>query len=203
MPRRRVRASSPFVGAPHRLLERWLRLARAAGVAEPEAMVLATADRRGTPSARVVLLRGLDASGLVFFTNYRSRKGRELSARPRAAAVLYWEPIGRQVRIEGVVRRLGAAASDAYFARRPRAAQLAAWASPQSRVIADERTLLRRYAAVQGRFHGRAVPRPPHWGGFRLEPRAFEFWRNRPHRLHDRLRHTRRGRVWTVRRLAP
>ena len=203
MPRRKVRAAPPPAGAPHRLLERWLRLARGAGVTEPEAMVLATADRRGTPSARLVLLRGLDRTGLVFFTNYRSRKGRELSARPRAAAVFYWEPIGRQVRIEGVVRRLGAAASDAYFARRPRAAQLAAWASPQSRVIADRPSLLHRYAAVQKRYRGRAVPRPPYWGGFRLEPRAFEFWRNRPHRLHDRLRHTRRGRAWTVRRLAP
>ena len=165
--------------------------------------MLATTNRHGNPSARFVLLRGLDADGLVFFTNYRSRKGRELATRPRAAAVFYWNAIGRQVRVEGRVRRLDAEASDQYFARRPRGAQLAAWASPQSRVIPDPGALLRRYRQAEIRYRGRLVPRPSHWGGFRLEPRSFEFWRNRRHRLHERLLHTRRGDAWVVTRLAP
>jgi len=204
MPRRPLRASAPAADTPpYRLLRRWLRLAHRAGIAEPEAMVLATADRRGSPSARVVLLRGLDPSGLVFFTNYRSRKGRELSARPRAAVVFYWHAIGRQVRAEGPVTRLDSPASDLYFAARPRAARLAAWASPQSRTIPDRGLIERRFRAIRARFRDRDVPRPPHWGGFRLEPRSYEFWRNRPHRLHDRLRYTRRAGTWTVARLAP
>ena len=197
------RAGRAAAAHPYGLLRRQLGEARRAGIQEPEAMVLATADRRGNPSARFVLLRGIDAEGLVFFTNYRSRKGSELAARPRAAVAFYWGAIGRQVRVEGRVRRLDSGASDRYFASRPRAARLAAWASPQSRVIPDGRTLMRRYRQIEARFRGREVPRPPHWGGYRIEPRTFEFWRNRAHRLHERVRYTRRGDGWVTERLAP
>ena len=170
---------------------------------EPEAMTLATTGPRGRPSARVVLLRGLDQRGLVFFTNYRSRKGRDLARQPSAALVFYWPALGRQVRVEGRVTRLPAEESDVYFASRPRAARLAAWASNQSSPIADREALRRSYAAVQARFRGRDVPRPPHWGGYRLVPRVFEFWRSGPHRLHERLRFARGPRGWKVTRLAP
>ncbi len=188
---------------PLQTLVLWLRRAHKAGVPEPDAMTLATAARGGRPSARVVLLRGVDQRGLVFFTNYRSCKGRELVANPRAALVFYWGPIARQVRVEGRVRRLAAAESDLYFDSRPRGARLAAWASEQSTIIPSREHLLRRYRDVQRRFRDRRVPRPPHWGGFRLEPEAIEFWRSRPHRLHDRLRFERRPKGWRVVRLAP
>jgi pyridoxamine 5'-phosphate oxidase len=166
-------------------------------------MVLATVGRRGHPSARFVLVRGIDPRGLVFFTNYESRKGRELEGHSKAALVFYWSAISRQVRVEGTVRRVSAAESDLYFASRPRGAQLAAWASPQSRVIPSRSYLLRRFQALGRRFKGREVPRPPHWGGFRLEPVAFEFWRSRRYRLHERVRYERRPRGWRLSRLAP
>jgi pyridoxamine 5'-phosphate oxidase len=166
-------------------------------------MVLATTGGRGRPAARWVLLRGLDEGGLVFFTNYRSRKGRELARTPYAAAVFYWAALQKQVRVEGRVVRLGAQESDGYFARRPRDARLAAWASEQSRPLRDRATLSRRFLAMRRRFRGRDVPRPAHWGGFRLVPDAFEFWQNRPHRLHERMRFERGPRGWRVTLLAP
>ena len=184
-------------------LERWLRRARRAGLPEPEAMALATADARGRPSVRMVLLRGLDARGLVFFTNYRSRKGAELQRRPHAAVVLYWARLARQVRVEGRVRKLSDRESDAYFASRPRGARLAAWASDQSRAIRSRDALLARYLDLRRRFRGRDVPRPPHWGGYRIEPRAIEFWAGRPHRLHERRLYTRRPGGWRLELLAP
>jgi pyridoxamine 5'-phosphate oxidase len=184
-------------------LVRWLRKARRAGVHEPDAMTLATANRAGRPSARMVLLRGLDARGLTFFTNYRSRKGADLAANPRAAAVFYWPVLGCQVRVEGRVTRLAPEDSDRYFASRPRQARLAAAASDQSRPIRDRATLLARYRVLARRYAGGEVPRPPHWGGFRLSPDAIEFWRSRPYRLHDRIRYERGARAWKTVRLAP
>jgi len=151
----------------------------------------------------MVLLRGVDARGLLFFTNYGSRKGRELAHRPWAAVAFYWPQLHRQVRVEGRVRRLSAAESDAYFASRPREARLAAWASDQSKPLPSRAVLMARYRAARSRFTGGAVPRPPYWGGFLLVPDAFEFWAGRPHRLHDRVRYTRRAGRWRRERLAP
>jgi pyridoxamine 5'-phosphate oxidase len=184
-------------------LVRWLRKARQAGVHEPDAMTLATASRRGRPSARMVLLRGLDARGLTFFTNYGSRKGVDLAANPRAAVVFYWQTLGCQIRVEGRVTRLSPRDSDRYFASRPRQAQLAAAASNQSGPIRDRAALLARFRALTRRYAGREVPRPLHWGGFRLKPDAFEFWHSRPYRLHDRIRYERSARSWKSARLAP
>ena len=182
---------------------RWFRAARAAGLPEPHAMSLATATPEGRPSARMVLLKGFDRRGFVFFTNYRSRKGRELEANPRGALVLYWPPLHRQVRIEGRVRRVDEAESDAYFAIRPRGSQLGAAVSPQSRVIPDRRLLERALVALERRLRGAPVPRPAGWGGYRLVPERIEFWEQRANRLHDRLRYRRSRGAWIRERLAP
>lgn len=182
---------------------RWFEEAVRAQLAEPHAMTLATADAEGVPSARVVLLRGWDEHGFVFFTNYGSRKSRELTARPRAALVFYWAALERQVRIDGAVERLAVAASDAYFARRPRGHRVSAWASPQSEPIADRATLERAVADVEARFAGIDVPRPAFWGGFRVVPERVEFWQGRPNRVHDRLAYARTSDGWTRARLAP
>lgn len=181
-------------------LAAWLDEAAAAGVYEPNALSLATAG----PSVRTVLLKGVD-SGLVFFTNYESAKATELAADGRAAASLTWPTLGRQVRVRGGVEQTSAQESDDYFATRPRGSQLAAWASPQSRVVADRAALDGLYAAAAARFpEPMAVPRPPHWGGYRLTPDEVEFWSRRDNRMHDRLRFTRRGAGgWHVDRLAP
>jgi pyridoxamine 5'-phosphate oxidase len=197
---RRARRRTPD---PVTQLVRWLRKARQAGVHEPDAMTLATASRTGRPSARMVLLRGLDARGLTFFTNYRSRKGVDLAANPRAAVVFYWQALGCQIRVEGRVTRLSSEDSDRYFASRPRQARIAAHAWVQSRRIRDRAQLLARYRALAKRYAGREVPRPSHWGGFRLSPDAFEFWRSRPYRLHDRVRYERTARSWKAAHLAP
>jgi pyridoxamine 5'-phosphate oxidase len=188
---------------PWPLFGRWLAEAEAAGLLEPNAMTLATADPAGRPSARMVLLRGWDDGGFTFFTNYDSRKGRELAANPWAALVFWWPALGRQVRAEGPVARVSAAESDAYFAARPRGSQLAAAASPQSRPIPDRRWLEDAVAELAVRLAGRNVPRPAHWGGFRLAPDAIEFWRRGEFRLHDRLRFERDGAAWRRERLAP
>lgn len=176
---------------PIRQFERWLGEAIKAELAEPTAMTLATVDASGNPDARIVLLKGVDAHGFVFFTNYESRKGTELAAKPAATLLFHWVELERQVRIEGVASKVTAEESDRYFATRPREARLGAWASPQSRVIADRAWLERELAAVRERFAaaGETLPRPPHWGGYRVAPQAIEFWQGRASRLHDRLRY--------------
>jgi pyridoxamine 5'-phosphate oxidase len=183
-------------------LELWLADAVAAGALEPYAMTVATADAKGRPSARTVLLRGVD-TGLVFFTNRCSRKGQELAANPHAAAVLVWPLLERQVTARGPVEATGDTASDAYFAGRPRGSQLAAWVSQQSEVITGRAELEQQQSAVEARFASGEVPRPPHWGGYRLVPGEVEFWQGRPHRLHDRLRYRRSQGAWAIERLAP
>lgn len=170
---------------------------------EPEAVALATAGADGAPSARMVLLKGHDANGFVFYTNRHSRKAADLAANPRGALLFQWPILHRQVRAEGTVAAVDDETSDAYFATRARASQLGAWASPQSEVLSSRAALEARLAAVEARFDGQPVPRPPHWGGYRLTPDVVEFWQGRFHRLHDRLRYRRDGRGWRVDRLAP
>ncbi len=183
--------------------QRWHADAFEVGMAEPNAMTLGTVDADGTPDARIVLVRGADEHGFAFFTNYASAKSRQLEALGAASAVFSWLDLHRQVRVRGRVERLDDAASDAYFASRPRPSQIGAWASPQSEVIADRAELERLVAAVEERFAGSDVPRPPHWGGWLLVPEVFEFWQGRPSRLHDRLRYHRAGDTWQISRLAP
>jgi pyridoxamine 5'-phosphate oxidase len=181
----------------------WYERARESGVREPDAMALATADGAARPSVRMVLLRGIDEHGLSFFTNYESRKASELFANPHAALLWYWPELDRQVRIEGTVERATERESDEYFRSRPRESRLAAWASPQSRVLPDRATLERRYDELAHEYEARDVPRPPTWGGFRLRPHVIEFWQGRPHRLHDRVRYRLVAGSWTRERLAP
>jgi pyridoxamine 5'-phosphate oxidase len=183
--------------------QRWFALARRARLAQPEAMVVATADRRGRPSARMVLLKHAARDGFVFYTNARSRKGRDLRANPRAALTFHWSTLGRQVRIEGRVRLVSAAEADAYWVTRPRASQLAALASDQSAALTSRARLVARWRALARRHADGAVPRPPHWTGYRVVPDAIEFWTHRDHRLHDRELFTRRGRSWQRTRLQP
>jgi pyridoxamine 5'-phosphate oxidase len=188
---------------PHRQFAVWLEAARDAGVHEPEAMTLATASADGAPSARMVLLRGHGPDGFALFTNYRSRKARDLDANPRAALVFHWDSLGRQIRVEGTVARMAASESDAYFATRPRGSRIGAWASPQSTPIADRDTLERTAAEVGRRFGDGQIPRPDHWGGYRLTATAFEFWQHGQDRLHDRFRYLPAGGGWSIERLAP
>jgi pyridoxamine 5'-phosphate oxidase len=190
---------------PLRQFRRWLEEASGIEEFQPDAMILATATPEGKPSARVVLLRGLDERGFMFFTNYDSRKGKELAANPHAALVFFWDPLERQVRVEGHVELASPAESDAYFQSRPRGSQLGAWASPQSAALPNREALDRSVADVEARFAGMdAVPRPPNWGGFRVVPELIEFWQGQPSRLHDRLCFRRRpDGTWLLERLAP
>lgn len=183
-------------------LEKWLNEAMGAEVNEPTAMNIATVGADGRPSARMVLLKEVGGGGLVFFTNYDSRKGQALAHQPFAAATFFWPELERQVRVEGRVEKLDEAASDAYFASRPYTSRIGAWASEQSRVIADKSVLVKRAAAVSLK-HPLNVPRPPHWGGYRLLPDRVEFWQGRPSRLHDRIQYRLENGVWVKERLAP
>jgi pyridoxamine 5'-phosphate oxidase len=182
---------------------RWFAEAQAAEVEEPNAMVLATATSDGIPSARVVLLKGFDERGFVFFTDYRSRKGAELEANPRAALVLHWSELERQVRITGEVTRTSAEESETYYRSRPLGSRLGAWVSHQSQAIPSRAALEGGLREVERRFAGGDVPLPPYWGGYRVKPGAIEFWQGRENRLHDRIRYLRDGDQWRIERLAP
>lgn len=181
---------------------KWLEDAVRANVALPNAMTLATATRAGRPAARAVLLKGFDARGFVFYTNYESRKGRELAENPRAMLLFCWEELERQVRIEGAVARTSAAESDEYFSSRPLGARLSALVSPQSEPLPG-RDVLEAKMAAAAKQHGGSPPRPPHWGGYRVVPEWFEFWQGRQDRLHDRLCYSRSGGGWRIGRIAP
>jgi pyridoxamine 5'-phosphate oxidase len=188
---------------PIRQFARWFEEARQAELLEPNAMTLATASADGSPSARIVLLRSADERGFAFFTDYRSRKGRELEANPRAALVFYWGELERQVRVSGTVSRVSRDENEAYFLSRPRGSRLGAWTSHQSTVIEARADLEERLEAMAARFDGGDVPLPPHWGGFRVRPDAIEFWQGRENRLHDRVRYLREAGAWKVERLSP
>jgi pyridoxamine 5'-phosphate oxidase len=191
---------------PYALFARWFDEASKGGLPEPHAMTLATVEQvapgDARPATRVVLMKGFDQRGFVFYTNYESAKGRELAATPFASLHFFWPELERQVRIDGAVGQVEAAASDAYYRSRPLGSRHGAWASPQSQTIAGREWLERRLAEVVER-HGDDPPRPPHWGGYRVEPAMFEFWQGRPSRLHDRLRYQRGADGWRIERLAP
>lgn len=188
-------------------LAAWIEQAIANDVPEPGAMVLSTASVEGVPSSRTVLLRGISGGGLVFFTNHNSRKGRELAVNPRCAALLRWDQLHRQVTVTGTAAPTSDEESDAYFASRPRPSRIGAWASAQSEVLASRAELEARVAEVEARFPASDVPRPAHWGGYRIIPDAVELWQGRPSRLHDRIRYRRSGGdvtpTWVVERLSP
>lgn len=188
---------------PVEQFRRWFEQAVSAQLPEPNAMTLATCTPDGRPSARIVLLKGYNGNGFTFFTSYEGRKAKELDSNPRAALVFYWPELERQIRIEGTIERTSSEESDAYFATRPRNSQLGAWASSQSSVVASREVLERRWAELQARYANQPVPRPPHWGGYRLIPTVFEFWQGRPSRLHDRLRYRRSPTGWVRERLSP
>ena len=192
-------------GDPMQAFQDWFQFAQDQGVLEAHAMTLATVSATGSPSARIVLCRGADESGLLFFTNYSGRKAVELTENAHAAALFFWQPLERQVRFEGRVQAIPTSDSDAYFASRPRASQLGAWASPQSQVIEGRQVLEQNLAEVNARFQGQeSIPRPSDWGGFRLQPERVEFWQGRASRLHDRLLYSRNlDDSWTQARLAP
>jgi pyridoxamine 5'-phosphate oxidase len=188
---------------PMDLFREWFAAAREAGIFLPEAMMVATATPDGAPSGRMMLLKGVDPAGFVFFTNYESRKAAELAANPRAALVFHWAILERQVRVEGPVSRLSPAESEAYFRTRPRGSRIGAWASRQSAPLATRADLEARVREHEARFAGGDIPLPPYWGGFRVVPERIEFWQGRIDRLHDRLRFERDGEKWRAERLYP
>jgi pyridoxamine 5'-phosphate oxidase len=189
---------------PFEQFEIWFNYAKAHVPGHPEAMALATANLSGTPAVRMVLCKKADHRGFVFYTSYESKKAGHLEANPWAEAAFWWPQIERQVRVLGQVRRVSPEESDAYFATRPRESQVGAWASSQSRAIASRAVLEERASTVAERWKGQTIPRPPHWGGYRIEPTSMEFWQGREGRLHDRLRYARTtGSQWTIERLAP
>lgn len=188
---------------PLSLFQRWFKEALKAKVLDANALAVTTVSSAGRPSSRMVLLKDFSAKGFVFFTNYQSRKGLELKRRPVASLLFFWPQLGRQVRIDGRVQKVTPQESDAYFKTRPRGSQLGAWASEQSRVVENREALEKRMEELKMRYRGRNVPRPAHWGGYRVIPGSIEFWKGRPNRLHDRLLYRKAGSRWVRTRLAP
>jgi pyridoxamine 5'-phosphate oxidase len=188
---------------PLHQFEHWFQQALQADLPEPNAMIVSTVSATGAPSSRTVLLKEISAGGFVFFTNYLSRKGRELAANAQIAVLFYWPELERQVRIQGQAERLPAAESDAYFAGRPRGSQIGAWASAQSEVIASRTELEQRQHQLEQQYADQPIPRPPHWGGYRVIPHEIEFWQGRPNRLHDRLVYLQAGTQWQILRRSP
>jgi pyridoxamine 5'-phosphate oxidase len=188
---------------PFGQFQHWFEAAVQAELPEPNAMTLATIDAEGFPAARIVLLKDFDPRGFVLFTNYNSHKGQELSQNPKAALVFLWAELERQVRIQGTVEKITSEESDSYFYSRPHNSRLGAWASNQSEVIPNREVLDRQLEALKAEYEGKEVPRPPHWGGFRVKPQTIEFWQGRTSRLHDRLRYRLTEGVWAIDRLSP
>jgi len=188
---------------PYLLFEKWFKEALKVKALDVNAMTLATVSSAGKPSVRTVLLKGYDAKGFVFYTNYQSHKGRDLAARPVASLLFFWPQLSRQIRIDGPVKKVPEWESDEYFQTRPRGSQLGAWTSDQSRVIPSRDRLEQRMKALEKEYEGKLIPRPPHWGGYRLSPESIEFWKGRLNRLHDRLVYRRKSGGWKRERLAP
>jgi len=188
---------------PIHQFQRWFDQAVESEVPEPNAMTLATATKTGIPSARIVLLKGLDERGFVFYTNYESRKAQDLAENPQAALVFLWHELERQVRVEGAIEKVSDAETEAYFHSRPLSSQIGAWASDQSRVIPDREVLEQSYLSLEAKYKDQEIPRPSHWGGYRVKPYQVEFWQGRPSRLHDRLRYRLVAHEWVIERLAP
>jgi pyridoxamine 5'-phosphate oxidase len=181
----------------------WYKMALDTGFIHPDAMTLATADKNGKPSARIVLLKSFDEKGFIFFTNYESRKGNELTANPYASLVFYWDKIDKQVRIEGSIEKISVKESEIYFHSRPQGSQLGALASPQSKVIEDREYLEEKFSELSKKYEGKEIPLPENWGGYRVKPFYFEFWQSRDNRLHDRIRYVKERDFWKLERLAP
>lgn len=183
--------------------EYWFDEAMGANIPEPHAFMISTVDAEGKPSSRIVLLRNADQNGFVFFTNYNSRKGHNIDVNPNVCATFFWHDLQRQVRVEGTIEKISATESDAYFATRPRESQIGAWASNQSEVLESREALEERTAELTLQYEGQTVPRPPHWGGYRIKPTAIEFWQGRASRLHDRFLYTLESDNWNIKRLNP